>query len=200
MTFRTFTTTGKCLKRNNINAEDVSASSAVFMVMNMAVEIKKVKYLPELRKVAELAEKIWHECFPGIISEAQIDYMVEKFQSLDAMCRQIEEQGYTYLSVYDDGELCGYIGFKPERDERFFLSKLYLRSDKRGRGIASAMLERVFDEARRAGKTAVYLTVNKRNDRAIAVYRYKGFEVTDTVVTDIGSGFVMDDYVMTCKL
>ncbi|MBR4626725.1 MAG: GNAT family N-acetyltransferase [Ruminococcus sp.] len=166
----------------------------------MAVEIKKVKYLPELRKVAELAEEIWHECFPGIITEAQIDYMVDKFQSLDAMCRQIEEQGYTYLSVYDDGELCGYTGVKPEPDERFFLSKLYLRADKRGQGIASEMLERVFDEARKAGKTSVYLTVNRHNDRAIGVYRHEGFEVTDTVVTDIGNGFVMDDYVMARKL
>ena len=47
-------------------------------------EIIKVKYLPELRAVANLADEIWHECFPGIISEGQIDYMVEKFQSSTA--------------------------------------------------------------------------------------------------------------------
>ena len=63
----------------------------------MTVEIRKVKYLPELRRVAELADAIWHECFVDIISEGQIDYMIEKFQSLYAMCRQIEEQSYTYL-------------------------------------------------------------------------------------------------------
>ncbi len=171
-----------------------------FMEIIMAVEIKKVKYLPELRKVAELADEIWHECFPGIITEAQIDYMVEKFQSLDAMCRQIEEQGYTYLSVYDGGELCGYIGIKPENDERLFLSKLYLRSDRRGRGIASIMLDKVAEEARILGKTSVYLTVNKHNDHAVSVYKKRGFEVTDLIVTDIGNGFVMDDFVMALKL
>ena len=86
------------------------------------IEIKKVKYLPELRRVAELADEIWHECFTDIISAGQIDYMVGKFQSLEAMCRQVEEQSYSYLAVYDDGDLCGYIGVKPEQDERFFLS------------------------------------------------------------------------------
>lgn len=166
----------------------------------MAIEIKKVKYLPELRRVSELANDIWHECFVDIISEGQIDYMIEKFQSLNAMCRQIEEQSYTYMSVYDNDDLCGYIAVKPENDERFFLSKLYLRSDKRGTGIVSEMLERVFAEARLAGKKSVYLTVNKHNDRAIAVYKRTGFVITDEVVTDIGSGYVMNDYIFTYTL
>ena len=166
----------------------------------MAVNITEVTNDSELREVAELAEKIWHECFPGIISAAQIDYMVEKFQSYGAMQAQINGQGYSYLAVREDGELCGYIGMKPENGSRFFLSKLYLRADKRGRGIASAMLERVFSEAKRAGKTSVYLTVNKHNDHAVEVYRHKGFETVELVVTDIGSGFVMDDFVMERRL
>lgn len=159
------------------------------------LEIKRVKYLPELREVAALASEIWHECFEGIISRGQIDYMVEKYQSLQAMCDQIDQQGYSYLAVRESGELCGYIGIKPEADDRLFLSKLYLRSDKRGRGIGSQMLERVKAEAKAAGKSRIYLTVNKHNDRAIGVYEKAGFRRTDSTVTDIGSGYVMDDYI-----
>lgn len=166
----------------------------------MVVEIKKVKYLSELRQIEELANEIWHECFVGIISESQIDYMIEKFQSLDAMMNQIENQNYTYFAVRDDNGLCGYIGVKPESDDRFFLSKLYLHKSRRGRGIASVMLERVFDEARKAGKKCVYLTVNKYNERAVAVYKKTGFVVSDTAVTDIGNNYVMDDFIMEYKL
>lgn len=166
----------------------------------MEIKITKICTDDELREVSVLAESIWHECFPGIISEAQIDYMVEKFQSYGAMKIQTEEQDYTYLAVRDEGELCGYIGIKPESDDRFFLSKLYLRKDKRGRGIASVMLRRVFEEARSAGKKYVYLTVNKHNDQAVAVYKKTGFTVKELIVTDIGAGFVMDDFVMEYKL
>lgn len=166
----------------------------------MSIEITKVKYLPELRQIAELADEIWHECFVGIISNGQIDYMVEKFQSLGAMTEQIENQGYTYFAVRDNGELCGYIGGKPEEDDRFFLSKLYLHKNSRGRGIASLMLAKVFDEARKTGKKRVYLTVNKHNDRAIAVYKKTGFVTVDTAVTDIGNNYVMDDFIMEYKL
>ena len=109
----------------------------------MAVTIEKITADEELREVSVLAEKIWHECFVGIISEAQIDYMVGKFQSYNAMKEQISDQGYCYHAVRDDGELCGYIGMKPEEGSRFFLSKLYLRKDKRNKGIASQMLEKV---------------------------------------------------------
>lgn len=41
----------------------------------------------------------------------------------------------------------------------------------------------------------VYLTVNKGNERAIKVYEKFGFIKTDSIVTDIGNGYVMDDYV-----
>ncbi len=166
----------------------------------MSIEIAKVKYYPELTEVAELADKIWHECFVNIISSGQIDYMVEKFQSLNAMTEQIENQNYSYFAVRDEGELIGYIGMKPEQDDRFFLSKLYLRDDKRGRGTASLMMKKVFEEAAKSGKKRVYLTVNKHNDHAVAVYKKLGFGIIDDVVTDIGSGYVMDDYIMEYTL
>ena len=162
----------------------------------MSVTIEKTADDNELRETAVLAGKIWHECFTDIISEEQISYMVEKFQSYSAMKEQISAQGYSYYAVRDDGELCGYIGVKPEEGSRFFLSKLYLRKDMRDKGIASKMLERVFSEAKAAGKSSVYLTVNKHNRHAIDVYIKKGFRMVDAVVTDIGGGFVMDDYIM----
>ena len=162
----------------------------------MAVTIEKITVDEELREVSVLAEKIWHECFVGIISEAQIDYMVGKFQSYNAMKEQISDQGYSYYAVRDNGDLCGYIGMKPEEGSRFFLSKLYLRKDKRNKGIASQMLEKVISEAKAAGKSSVYLTVNKHNRHAIDVYIKKGFRMISDAVTDIGGGFVMDDYIM----
>lgn len=162
----------------------------------MSVEISKVSTPEELREVAELAEKIWHECFIGIISKGQIDYMVEKFQSFGAMTQQTENQGYIYLAVRNEGELCGYIGIKPEKDSRLFLSKLYLSKEVRGKGIASLMLSEVFRTAENMGKKSVYLTVNKHNSHAVEVYRNKGFKTVESVVTDIGAGYFMDDFIM----
>lgn len=46
----------------------------------------------------------------------------------------------------------------------------------------------------------MYLTVNKHNDLGTRAYKGKGFEVIDAVETNIGEGFVMDDYIMEKKL
>jgi ribosomal protein S18 acetylase RimI-like enzyme len=60
-------------------------------------------------------------------------------------------------------------------------------------------LERVLDHARDCGAHAVDLTVNRGNARALAFYHKRHFVLTEEIVTDIGGGFVMDDYVLMRK-
>jgi RimJ/RimL family protein N-acetyltransferase len=50
-----------------------------------------------------------------------------------------------------------------------------------------------------AGRRLI-LSVNKRNTKAITAYKRNGFAIVESVVTDIGGGFVMDDYVMAKEL
>lgn len=165
----------------------------------MQIDIIKAKDNSQIEKIVTIAEEIWQECFVDIISENQINYMVDKFQSLDAIKNQIANENYIYYAVYCDDKLCGYIAIK-EEEEKLFLSKLYLHKDYRGKGIASIMFEKIFDEGRKKSKKSVYLTVNKHNKIAIDVYKAKGLKITDSVVTDIGEGYVMDDYIFEYQL
>ena len=82
-----------------------------------SINIVECKNDSDLKEVAILAEKIWHEFFPSIISEAQIDYMVEHFQSFDAMQDQVKHQQYHYHKVYVGNELIGYIGLQNQSIE-----------------------------------------------------------------------------------
>ncbi len=50
-----------------------------------------------------------------------------------------------------------------------------------------------------AGKYGVP-AVGANNEMAIRAYKAKGFEVIDAVETDIGDGYIMDDYIMEKKL
>ena len=69
-----------------------------------SINIVECKNEDDLKEVAILAKKIWHEFFPGIISEAQIDYMVEQFQSFDAVQDQVKHQQYHHHKVYEGDE------------------------------------------------------------------------------------------------
>ena len=153
----------------------------------------------DARELARLAAEIWFGYWPPLIGEAQTRYMVERFQSEEAIRRDMAEHGYEYWFVADPatGGVVGYTGGRPEPEAgRFFISKIYLMPAARGRHLASAVV-RFYDVlCRERGLRSMYLTVNKGNDLGIRAYRGNGFKVVDAVESDIGHGFVMDDYIM----
>jgi GNAT superfamily N-acetyltransferase len=145
--------------------------------------------------VASLASAIWHEHFTPIIGKAQVEYMLDKFQSRQAITKQITE-GYLYYLARDaSGNAVGYLAVVPKEKE-LFLSKIYLTRDNRGKGYGRQMIEFAAEWAHDRGFHRITLTVNKGNTNSLKAYQKMGFAINNSIVTDIGSGFVMDDYVM----
>ena len=161
------------------------------------VEIVLIENPCEIKEVARLADEIWHECYKGIISDAQIDYMVKNFQSEKAML-ELYENGAEFYALTEDGVMRGYIELEKEEDA-LFLSKLYLHSSLRGKGNGSKALSFVKARAKELGYKSAYLHVNKYNERAIKAYSANGFVTERTLDTEIGDGFVMEDYIMRAK-
>lgn len=161
--------------------------------------MKKAETDGQIHEISKLAEMIWNEHFTPIIGKAQVDYMVEKFQSYSALKGQISD-GYEYYQIFDNGEFCGYTGIHPDGDGRLFLSKLYIKKEARGRRLATGAFEFLKELCRQRGYTAVWLTCNRQNENTLGVYRHLGFETIDTRKTDIGGGFIMDDYIMEYKV
>ena len=145
----------------------------------------------EINELAELASEIWHEYWPCILTAEQIDYMVEKFQSKKAIKEQIKNENYTFYFIKVDNEIAGYVGVSDKKDY-LFLSKLYIRKEFRHQGLGRL----AFNEIKNLGFKKIRLTVNKYNKNTINAYLKYGFKTIDSVVSDIGCGFVMDDYIM----
>ena len=145
----------------------------------------------EINELTELASEIWHENWPCILTAEQIDYMVENFQSKKAIKEQIKNENYTYYFIKVDNEIAGYVGVSDKKDY-LFLSKLYIRKEFRHQGLGRL----AFNEIKNLGFKKIRLTVNKYNKNTINAYLKYGFKTIDSVVSDIGCGFVMDDYIM----
>lgn len=160
---------------------------------DMDINMIKADTDEQLLSVSRLADEIWHEYFPCILTAGQIDYMVEKFQSFPAMKNQVSS-GYSYYIISRNGEYLGYTAICPEEDG-LFLSKLYLKKEYRGKGYARQAFEFLKKLCARRGYKFIRLTVNKYNADTIAVYERLGFELLRSEVTDIGNGYVMDDFV-----
>lgn len=162
----------------------------------MTVEIIHVSTPDEITAVEHLAQEIWPQHFTPIIGASQVEYMLEKFQSAEAILSQINS-GCEYYLVTVDNEMAGYAGLVPDIDaKRLMLSKIYVKRSARGKGVGQSILDFVERKCKAEGLSALWLTVNRFNNGPISWYEDRGFVTIDEVKKDIGGGFIMDDYVM----
>lgn len=160
------------------------------------METKLIKTDDEIKELVSLADEIWHEAFSSLLTVSQIDYMLDKFLSITAI-KESMKTGYEYYFLCDKGEVLGFTAICPKNDNTLFLSKLYLKKEERGKGYLKSTFDFLKDCARNNKLNTIWLTVNKHNDRAIAAYKKMGMDIIRSEVTDIGNGFVMDDYVFS---
>lgn len=150
----------------------------------------------DAKRIADLAESIWTEYYSELIGPQQVRYMLENFQSENVIRWQIEKQGYVYFLAEENGVPIAYSAFLWETDGSLFLSKIYIEKSHRRKGYAKAMLDFALSAFETPQNLSLWLTVNKRNEASIAAYQKLGFIIVDSLETDIGNGFVMDDYKM----
>ena len=151
----------------------------------------------QLARIHALAHAIWPEAFEGIISQAQIDYMLDFMYALPALEQQYAAS-VIFLIAFDQTKEqdIGFIGFEPSYSlEAGKIHKLYVRREARGFGLASRLIDQALGAFSDAGRTQALLTVNRYNP-ATAIYKHWGFEIKESLDTPIGRGFFMHDYCM----
>ena len=104
-------------------------------------EIDEVSEPAEVEAVARLSRQIWEEHYVPIIGQRQVDYMLDRFQSAGAIADQIEE-GHRYFLLRDGEEDVGYLALVPDAEAgEMYLSKFYVRRDRREEGLGRRMIE-----------------------------------------------------------
>ena len=160
----------------------------------MNITFEQVITKEQIKVLADTANVVWHDAFKEILTLEQIEYMIEKFQSFQALSQAIKDNGYKYYLIKTDNNVAGYTGLH-EENGKMFLSKLYILKEYRGEQISSKTFDFIENLAKVKNLKSVWLTVNRNNKHAIAVYKHKGFILIREQVADIGNGFVMDDFV-----
>lgn len=162
------------------------------------ITLKKVQLAREIEQVSNLAEVIWQEHYIPIIGIEQVEYMLDQFQSPTTITQQIKTGYQYYLLIYNDSAV-GYISYIIHPDH-IFLSKIYVLEAFRGMGIGKGAVQHIIATAKEQEINTIRLTANKNNSQSLAAYQKIGFITIGTQIQDIGSGFVMDDYVLELYL
>lgn len=161
--------------------------------------MKLVKLKSEdISTVQQLAREIWEEHYFPIIGQQQIDYMLDLFYSTEKIQKELED-GVFWEILYLENEAIGYLVCEVE-EENIQLSKLYLKSKVRGKGLGKFLIDRSIEIAKENNKNSIRLNVNKNNTQSIAFYERVGFLKVEEGVFDIGNGYFMDDFIYEMKI
>lgn len=163
---------------------------------NPLVRTATVQDIPAIQ---ELSACIWPIAYGAILSQAQIDFMLKKMYSTEALTQQIEKLQHTFLLLEADQLPRGFASFSAHETFTYRLHKLYVLSDFQGQGAGKKLLDAVIHQAKEKGANALELNVNRANN-AIEFYKKIGFSIVREEDIAIGSGYFMNDYVMLLSL
>ena len=152
--------------------------------------------------IRSISERTWPSTYGHIISQEQIDFMLDWMYSDESLEKQMDSGCVFYIaSIKKENEQWDDVGFcsvgpeKTECTKAHKLNKLYVLPAAQGTGTGKALLVKAIEFAKSAGSSSIFLQVNKHND-AYSFYLKQGFIKEAEFKFDIGNGFYMDDYVM----
>jgi GNAT superfamily N-acetyltransferase len=164
--------------------------------------------------IRSISERTWPSTYGHIISQEQINFMLDWMYSDDSLEKQMNTGCAFYIAsikdsnVYNsDWDAVGFCSVSPEEEEKKIstdkvegakahkLNKLYVLPAAQGTGAGKALLYKSIEVAKAAGSNSIFLQVNKLNN-AYSFYLKHGFIKEAEFKFDIGNGFFMDDYVM----
>ncbi len=154
--------------------------------------------LDDIPLIRELAFQVWPQTYSSILSQQQIDYMLDMMYSEKSLQQQMND-GAQFIFVMDDAAAVGFASFQEMKPGIFKLHKLYVLPSQQGKGTGRFVIDDIIETIKQQGATALQLQVNRGN-KARNFYERMGFEVKEEIDLDIGNGYVMDDYIMEKKL
>ena len=157
--------------------------------------------MEDVERVAALAGEIWRAHYPGIIAQAQIDYMLAQRYNPEVMRAELARDGIWWdLACVGNDPIAFASYFLTDVAGEMKLDKIYVQQRYQRAGLGGLLIEHACRTARGRGCWRLVLAVNRHNVNAIGAYRKHGFAIEGSVVKDIGGGFVMDDYLMVRTL
>ncbi|PAF49844.1 hypothetical protein BKH41_00650 [Helicobacter sp. 12S02232-10] len=167
-----------------------------------SLSFKQAENQTDFENIHLLAKEIWQEHYANILSQSQIQYMIQNFQSVQAIAKQTQEN-YEYFKIIRNEELAGYFAIIQKNDpyisknvKGIFLSKLYIQKNHRNQGIAKAVMHHLKELVKTLQIDYIWLSVNKQNINSLKAYEKLGFKVYREDKIPIGEGYIMDDYYM----
>ena len=156
-----------------------------------------IKDIPLIR---ELTMQVWPQTYTPILGHEQVAYMLDRFYAPRELEKQMNELQHQFILCYSEESPVAFASFSRIDIDTFKLHKLYILPGRQGLGIGQFMLAHITGDLKKNGATVLQLNVNIYNKRAKAFYEKAGFVHLKDEDIDIGSGYFMNDHVLSLAL
>ncbi len=148
-------------------------------------------------QIRAIAKEVWPIAYGAILSQQQLEYMMEMMYSVSALQQQTNEKRHHFILAVEVEQPVGFASyeFNFEGTSKTKIHKIYILSSQQGKGTGKVLMDYIAETARKNNQEALLLNVNKHNS-AREFYKKIGFTEVQDVVIDIGQGYVMDDFIM----
>lgn len=154
----------------------------------------------QLEIIQDLAKAIWPDAYGAILSQEQLEFMMDMMYSLDSLENQLKNN-IVFLLAKEENDFIGFASYELnfQKSNKTKIHKLYVLPTIQGKGVGKNLIFHIQEIAKKNSNAALILNVNKYN-KAKDFYLHNQFEIADSLVVDIGNGYVMDDFVMVKKI
>lgn len=152
----------------------------------------------DIKQIQNIVHITWPITYGEILSNEQLDYMLDLFYSDEALTLQYNKKEQLFYMIYEDQtDNIGFIGIEHNYMGKAVtkIHKIYLLPETQGKGIGKKVIDEIGILALKNNSKTLLLNVNRFNT-ALGFYKKIGFEVIDEVNIEIGNGYLMEDYVM----
>ena len=132
--------------------------------------VAKTKYT---HLTPDLAAALWQECYKKFYPPKQLDALVQRLQSAEAIEEDIDGQA-NYFVVQLGGKPIGYFAWKME-NTALCLMGIYLKPEYRGKALGQGVLSSCERLARAEGKGRVFCAVPTRSLPVIQFFKAQGY-------------------------
>ena len=147
--------------------------------------------------INNLAKQVFPETYKNILSQEQIDFMMDWMYSPESLRKQMEEEGHTYYIAYVECEAAGYVSIQPLVIYLFELQKIYVLPYYQKYHLGRQLFEQAVKAIRELHPEPclMELRVNRHNP-ALGFYEHMGMKKLREDDCHIGNGYYMNDYIM----
>lgn len=148
-------------------------------------------------EIRAIAENVMKNSYSANAEEGLLDYVLSNTLGNERIESNIKERNYTYKLIKFNGETAGFYSYCPAEKSGLeisggtYLSQFYIKEFARGKKMANKVIASL--------QRPVYLTVRKDDNKSVAIFKHLGFKIVQNIKRDIGSGYILDDFLMILK-